>query len=140
VSRISHAPKVLLLFWLCFGAAVAQGQPKRPVGIVVWDTAKLTVQALSPAAFGNPAKALCWPGNLRVLREAAYRPRGRLVTMSEAKEEKPMATKTKRRPVILEPVNPPDSFDRQEMRRAIRELAEARRRKKKRPVPAHDGK
>ena len=91
-------------------------------------------------AFDNPAKALCRDGNLRVLREAAYRPRRRVVTMSEAKEEKPMATKTKRRPVILEPVNPPDSFDRQEMRKAIRELAEARRRKKKQRVPAHDGK
>ncbi len=45
-----------------------------------------------------------------------------------------MATKTKRKPVILEPVNPPDSFDRQEMRKAIRELAEARRRKNKRRV------
>jgi hypothetical protein len=30
-------------------------------------------------AFDNPAKALCRAGNLRVLREAAYRPRGRLV-------------------------------------------------------------
>ena len=37
-------------------------------------------------AFDNPAKALCRAGNLRVRREAAYRPRGRLVTMSEAKE------------------------------------------------------
>jgi hypothetical protein len=91
-------------------------------------------------AFDNPAKVLCRDGNLRVLRVGAYRRRGRLVTMNEAKEEKPMATKKKSRPVILEPVNPPDSFDRQEMRKAIRELAEARRRKNKRRVPAHDGK
>jgi hypothetical protein len=34
-------------------------------------------------AFDNPAKALCRDGNLRVLREAAYRRHGRLVTMSE---------------------------------------------------------
>ena len=34
-------------------------------------------------AFDNPAKALCRDGNLRVLREAAYRRRGRVVTMSE---------------------------------------------------------
>ena len=34
-------------------------------------------------AFDNPAKALCRAGNLRVLREAAYRPRERLVTMSD---------------------------------------------------------
>ena len=37
-------------------------------------------------AFDNPAKALYRDGNLRVLREAAYRRRERLVTMSEAKE------------------------------------------------------
>ena len=30
-------------------------------------------------AFDNRAKALCRAGNLRVLREAAYRPSGRLV-------------------------------------------------------------
>ena len=30
-------------------------------------------------AFDNPAKALCRDGNLRVLREAAYRRRERLV-------------------------------------------------------------
>ena len=30
-------------------------------------------------AFDNPAKTLCRAGNRRVLREAAYRPRGRLV-------------------------------------------------------------
>jgi hypothetical protein len=41
-----------------------------------------------------------------------------------------MTTKKKRRPVILEPLNPPDSFDRDEMRKAIRELADARRRRK----------
>ena len=45
-----------------------------------------------------------------------------------------MATKTKRRPVVLEPRNPPDSFDRAEMRKAIKELAAARRRGKKQPV------
>src|ERR1019366_5121974 len=33
-------------------------------------------------AFDNPAKALCRDGNLRVLREAAYRRRGRLVTIN----------------------------------------------------------
>jgi hypothetical protein len=33
-------------------------------------------------AFDNPAKALCRAGNLRVLREAAYRPRERLVTIN----------------------------------------------------------
>ena len=38
-------------------------------------------------AFDNPAKALCRAGNLRVLREAAYRPRGRLVTMSEGRRK-----------------------------------------------------
>jgi hypothetical protein len=32
-------------------------------------------------AFDNPAKALCRDGNLRVLHEAAYRRRGRLVTL-----------------------------------------------------------
>ena len=37
-------------------------------------------------AFDNPAQALCRAGNLRVLREEAYRPRGPLVTMSEQKE------------------------------------------------------
>ena len=37
-------------------------------------------------AFDNPAKALCRNGHLRVLREAVYRRRERLVTMSEAKE------------------------------------------------------
>jgi hypothetical protein len=36
--------------------------------------------------FDKPSKALCRDGNLRVLREAAYRPCERLVTMSEAKE------------------------------------------------------
>jgi hypothetical protein len=53
-----------------------------------------------------------------------------------------MATKKKKpRRVFLDPVNPPDSFDRAEMRKAIRELAEARRqRKTKRPVPANDKK
>ena len=34
-------------------------------------------------AFDNPAKALCRAGNLRARLEAAYRPSGRLVTMSE---------------------------------------------------------
>jgi hypothetical protein len=36
--------------------------------------------------FDNPAKGLCRGENLRVLREAAYRRRERLVTMSEARE------------------------------------------------------
>src|SRR5450432_741005 len=43
-------------------------------------------------AFANPAKALCRDGNLRVLREAAYRPRARLVTMSAGKEGRIMST------------------------------------------------
>lgn len=51
-----------------------------------------------------------------------------------------MAAKTKRRPVILEPLNPPDSFDRAEMRKWIKELADARRRRKKRPAAPTDGK
>ena len=46
-----------------------------------------------------------------------------------------MAAKTKRRPVILEPEFPPDSFTRAELRKAIKEVAAARRRRKKRPVP-----
>ena len=51
-----------------------------------------------------------------------------------------MATKTKRKIVIPEPQNPPDSFDRAEMRKLIKELAEARRRRKKRPAVAQNGK
>jgi hypothetical protein len=42
--------------------------------------------------------------------------------------EKLMAAKTKRTFVIPEPLNPPDSFDREEMRKWIKELADARRR------------
>ena len=41
-----------------------------------------------------------------------------------------MAMKTRTRRVILEPRNPPDSFDREEMRRIIKKVADARRRKK----------
>jgi hypothetical protein len=51
-----------------------------------------------------------------------------------------MAAKTKRRPVIQEPQNPPDSFDREEMRKLIRELADARRRRKKQRVTPQGGK
>ena len=42
-----------------------------------------------------------------------------------------MDTKKKRKPVILEPENPPDSFSRSEMRKIIKEVGEARRRRKK---------
>jgi hypothetical protein len=51
-----------------------------------------------------------------------------------------MAAKTKRKIVIPEPLNPPDSFDRGEMRKLIKELADARRRRKKRPAAPQDGK
>ena len=37
-------------------------------------------------AFDNPAKMACREGNLRVLREGAYRHFERIVKMSEARE------------------------------------------------------
>ena len=37
-------------------------------------------------AFDNPAKALCRDGNLRVLREAAYRPRYRISCIRMSRE------------------------------------------------------
>ena len=51
-----------------------------------------------------------------------------------------MAAKTKRKIVIQEPQNPPDSFDRAEMRKWIKELADARRLRKKRRVAPQVGK
>jgi hypothetical protein len=45
-----------------------------------------------------------------------------------------MVAKRKRKPAIPEPQNPPDSFDRAQMLKAIRELAAAQRRLKKRPT------
>jgi hypothetical protein len=48
-----------------------------------------------------------------------------------------MATKTRRRPVILDPEHPPDSFDREEMRKAIKKVADARRRRRRRQPVAN---
>lgn len=46
-----------------------------------------------------------------------------------------MPVKTKPKRVIQEPLYPPDSFTREQLREAIKKVAAARRRRRKSPVP-----